>query len=123
MRWPTARSMRIKARSAPVMASRRAVPGAGLDVPVWILGSSLFGARGVNVREDVHVRRQRGPETTGNEFDERRIRQDQPIAQRGDDLVGDRGDGVDAAGVVEAVGPSAQPRATPHAAVGSDPAQ
>jgi alkanesulfonate monooxygenase SsuD/methylene tetrahydromethanopterin reductase-like flavin-dependent oxidoreductase (luciferase family) len=22
----------------------RAVPGAGLDVPVWILGSSLFGA-------------------------------------------------------------------------------
>jgi alkanesulfonate monooxygenase SsuD/methylene tetrahydromethanopterin reductase-like flavin-dependent oxidoreductase (luciferase family) len=23
----------------------RAVPGAGLDVPVWILGSSLFGAQ------------------------------------------------------------------------------
>ena len=23
----------------------RAVPGAGLDVPIWILGSSLFGAQ------------------------------------------------------------------------------
>lgn len=32
--------------SAPVEGQRvRAVPGAGLEVPVWILGSSLFGAQ------------------------------------------------------------------------------
>ena len=33
--------------SAPVEPGQavRAVPGAGLDVPVWILGSSLFGAQ------------------------------------------------------------------------------
>jgi luciferase family oxidoreductase group 1 len=32
---------------APVMANQavRAVPGAGVDVPVWLLGSSLFSAR------------------------------------------------------------------------------
>jgi luciferase family oxidoreductase group 1 len=32
-------------RAAQPGQAVRAVPGAGLDVPVWILGSSLFGAR------------------------------------------------------------------------------
>ena len=32
--------------SAPVEGQRvRAIPGEGLDIPVWILGSSLFGAQ------------------------------------------------------------------------------
>ena len=32
-------------RRARSPAAVRAVPGAGLDVPIWILGSSLFGAQ------------------------------------------------------------------------------
>ena len=31
--------------SAPHRHSVRAVPGAGLDIPIWILGSSLYGAQ------------------------------------------------------------------------------
>jgi luciferase family oxidoreductase group 1 len=32
-------------RPPPAAQAVRAVPGAGLDVPIWILGSSLFGAQ------------------------------------------------------------------------------
>src|SRR5207248_2076762 len=35
----------FRADPPPDASGVRAVPGAGVDVPIWILGSSLFGAR------------------------------------------------------------------------------